>query len=373
MTSAAPDLSKIDFPCANCGALQHYAPGTYVLRCPYCNHETPIPESIAAIHENDFRKALARLAEAQQAGQKDIEPDAIHCRACAASFVFDEDIHAGSCPYCGTSVVLGTEHKTFKPKSLLPFKIEEAQAKQQFRKWLKGLWFAPGDLKKYAHDDTRLSGVYVPYWTYDSDSTTQYHGERGDRYQVPVQYTVLVKGRSVVRTRMATKIKWSRVEGVVSRYFDDVLIGASVSLPRRITDALGPWSLEGLVPYQQHYLSGFSSQIYQVELDEGFEHARQVMDQVIRQDIARDIGGDAQRIHRLTTQHDRTTFKHLLLPVWTAGFRFRDKEYIFLVNGVSGKVKGDRPYSKLKIFFAVLTSLVLLGLLLLGQGYVENY
>ena len=373
MTSAAPDLSKIDFPCANCGALQHYAPGTDALRCPYCDHETRIPKLATPINEHDFRQALARLAEARRTQPEDIEPNTIHCRACAASFVFDEDIHAGRCPYCATPVVLGTEHKTFKPKSLLPFKIEEAQAKQQFRKWLKGLWFAPGGLKKYAHDDTRLRGVYVPYWTYDSDTTTQYHGQRGDYYQVPVRYTVVVKGRSVVRTRTVTKIKWTSVQGVVTRYFDDVLIGASVSLPRRITDALEPWHLDGLVPYQQQYLSGFSSQVYQVELDEGFDHARGVMDQVIRQDIARDIGGDVQRIHSLQTQHHNTTFKHLLLPVWTAGFRFKDKEYIFLVNGVTGKVKGDRPYSKWKIFFAVLLGLVLLGMLLLGQGYVENY
>ncbi len=267
---------------------------------------------------------------------------------------------------------MGTEFKSFRPKSLLPFSIDERQAKDRFREWIGSRWFAPGGLKKYARDETKLRGIYVPYWTYDSDTTTHYEGERGDHYQVPVQYTTIVKGRSVTRTRMVTKIRWTRVDGSVSRFFDDILVGASQSLPRRITDALEPWDIDQLTPYQEQYLSGFSSQVYQVEIDEGFERARQIMAQVIRQDMSRDIGGDAQRIHRMQTRHRNTVFKHLLLPVWTAGFRYRDREYIFVVNGRTGKVKGERPYSKWKVFLTVAAGVLVVGILVLyGQGYIE--
>ena len=37
---------------------------------------------------------------------------------------------------------------------------------------------------------------------------------------------------------------------------------------------------------------------------------------------------------------------------WTAGFQFRDKTYLFVVNGRTGKVRGERPYSVIKIALA---------------------
>ncbi len=365
MKKAPGRTSQLQFPCANCGALQLYAPGTDLLRCPYCRHETPIPDSDLVIEEYSFRDALRKLNKARPLeGAAANTTQIVNCEACGASFAFDQDVHSGLCPYCSTPVVLGTEHKTFKPKSLLPFRITEEQAKQEFRRWLQRLWFAPGRLAKLARGDNRLNGVYVPYWTYDSDTDTRYRGERGKYYQVRERYTSYVKGRRVMRTRTVTKVRWTPVQGTVSRFFDDVLVGAARTLPRKITDRIAPWDLDGLLPYQEEYLSGFASQIYQVELDEGFDRAREIMDQVIRSDVARDIGGDAQRIHALDTRHRDTKFKHLLLPVWSAGFHYRDKDYVFVVNGRTGKVAGERPYSGWKILFTgLLAAAMIAGIL----------
>ena len=174
--------------------------------------------------------------------------------------------------------------------------------------------------------------MYVPYWTYDSATRSRYTGQRGTIYHVPQTYTTTVNGRRVTRTRMVQKVRWTPAAGNVSRFFDDVLVGASRSLPRKITDRLAPWDLENLVAYDDRYLSGFRSEAYQVGLDEGFKTAVEIMDSVIRQDVARDIGGDLQRITSLDTRHSDTTFKHLLLPVWSAAFRFRSKVYRFVVN-----------------------------------------
>jgi len=85
------------------------------------------------------------------------------------------------------------------------------------------------------------------------------------------------------------------------------------------------------------------------------------MDRIIRSDVARSIGGDKQRITQLNTQHSQTTFKHVLLPLWSAAFQFRDKTYRFVVNGRSGKIRGERPYSPAKIAMAVLAGMLLLG------------
>ena len=140
-----------------------------------------------------------------------------------------------------------------------------------------------------------------------------------------------------------------------------MLIGASKSLPRKILDALQPWDLDQLIPYDEDYLSGFRSEYYQVDLDEGFDYAKQVMDGVIYRDIAFDIGGDHQRIYQVRTRHSGTTYKHCLLPVWSAAFRYRNKAYRFVINGRTGEVQGERPYSWWKIAFATLAALLLVA------------
>jgi hypothetical protein len=101
--------------------------------------------------------------------------------------------------------------------------------------------------------------MYVPYWTYDADTTTSYRGERGDDYQVQESYRTVENGEEVERTRTVTKTRWTSASGVVSRFFDDVLVLASRSLPHAVTERLEPWDLANLTPYQEAYLSGFRS------------------------------------------------------------------------------------------------------------------
>jgi hypothetical protein len=83
---------------------------------------------------------------------------------------------------------------------------------------------------------------------------------------------------------------------------------------------------------------------------------------VIRSDVRRDIGGDQQRVDDVETDWSAETFKHVLLPVWTAAYKFRGKSFRFVVNGQTGTVRGERPWSWVKIAFAVLAVAVLAGL-----------
>ena len=116
-----------------------------------------------------------------------------------------------------------------------------------------------------------------------------------------------------------------------------------------------------MVPFNEAYLSGFESEVYQVRLDDGFNRAVRIMDATIRGDIAIDIGGDLQRIHHLDTHHDKITYKHILLPIWSSAFTFGSKTFRFVVNGQTGKVQGERPYSPWKIMAAVIAALVVIG------------
>lgn len=364
-------LTEKRFPCAQCGAVLNYAIGTHSLECDYCGHRNAIEKSNERIAELDLHDALRQLQQAS--GVALSQEKSLSCPNCAAHFELDAHIHAGECPFCGTDVVTETSQaKSIKPKGLLPFHISADEARQSYKKWLKKRWFAPSELKKYARDDAKLNGVYIPYWTYDSDTVTAYQGQRGEVYYVSQRYTTTINGRRVTRTRKVPKVRWYPANGRTSRHFDDVLVGATKTLPRKITDWLAPWDLQNLQPYREDYLAGFSSEVYQVNLDEGFSIAQTTMDKVIRGDVRRAIGGDQQRIHRVSTRHSDTTFKHVLLPLWTAGFQFRGKTYRFVVNGRTGKVRGERPYSVVKIALAGIaaTALVVASLVVLegSQG-----
>jgi hypothetical protein len=236
---------------------------------------------------------------------------------------------------------------------LLPFSLDEKDARSAMTNWLGKLWFAPNGLQDYARKGRKMTGIYVPYWTFDADTKSSYRGEHG---------TVYYETRRVVRngkseTVRVAKVRWRPASGRVARFFDDVLVLASHSLPKKYTDALEPWDLSELEPYHPEYLAGFRAEAYSVELDDGYDEARTYMDRIIMRDVKFDIGGDRQRVHNIETQISDVTFKHILLPVWLAAYKYRGKSYRFVVNGRTGAVQGERPWSGWKIAFAVILGL----------------
>ena len=338
------------FKCGSCGAQLEFKPGANVQQCPYCSHENPIPKSEGDIKELDFHQFLGKLSDQEEVE----EQQTIKCLECAAEMTADPNVTAQACAFCGSPIVTSAgSRKQIKPRSLLPFKVTRREVNEKFQGWIKKLWFAPSDLKRIARQESKISGMYVPYWTYDSDTTSFYRGQRGEHYWVTQSYTTTVNGKSVRRTRRVRKTRWYSVSGTVWESFNDVLVLASRSLPRKYTEKLEPWDLGNLETYQDEYLSGFRAESYQVGLEEGFENARGIMDKQIRALIRRDIGGDEQRISSVNTQHDNITFKHVLLPIWISAYRYKKEVYRFLVNGRTGELQGERPWSWIKIALTV--------------------
>ncbi|MEM8950614.1 MAG: primosomal protein N' (replication factor Y) - superfamily II helicase [Pseudomonadota bacterium] len=357
------------FPCPKCGAVLRYLPGTDQLHCDHCSYRSRIEPSGKPIEELDYDHAVDALR--RQAPEE--VRSTVKCTGCAAEFDFDQHIHADDCPYCGSAIVAGTEdHKLIKPQALVAFVLDEKESKERLRRWLSSLWFAPSGVKKYARGEGKLTGVYVPYWTYDADTASSYVGQRGIVYHERQTFVVRDrKGRRVRQQRMVPKMRWSPARGRVRRRFDDVLILASHTLPHELTSDLTPWLQEHLVPYQEEYLAGFRSETYQLDLESGFREATAEMAQVIRRDVRHDIGGDSQRIHDIQTRYGDISFKHILLPVWVASYRYGGKAYQFVVNGQTGEVQGERPYSWIKIGAAVVIALILAVIFLIIAGNAD--
>jgi len=346
------------YPCENCGAQLRFAPGTTEVTCEHCGHVQAIPQDevdAAAAHQEIDYAAVARGLTRNVEYE---EHRVTNCPNCGAQIEFSDTTQATTCPFCDTPVVTDTgTNRQIKPQGLIPFQLDEKTARAAMTEWLGRLWFAPNGLQEYARKGRAMNGIYVPYWTFDAQTATDYRGQRGDHYYET--QTVMRNGkRETVQVR---KTRWRAVRGHVSRFFDDVLVLASRSLPKRYTDALEPWDLNALVTYQPQYLSGFNAEGYQVELEEGLVQAREIMDRVIVQDIRRDIGGDEQQISAKDTRISDVTFKHVLLPVWLAAYKYHDKTYRFVVNAQTGKVQGERPYSAIKIAIAVVLGLIVAG------------
>lgn len=342
------------FPCDQCGADLRFDPGNDRLICDHCGNTDNLsggPWQGSTLQELDFRAAVAGDMPETEIEETRV----VACPNCGAQTEFDEAVHAAECPFCATPVVTDTGlHRHIKPKGLLPFVLDEGGARTTMTDWLGSLWFAPNGLQEFARKGRTLSGIYVPYWTFDADTKSKYSGQRGTHYYETK--TVVPDGkRQQVRVR---KTRWRAASGRVARFFDDVLVLGSRSLPKRYTDALEPWDLSAMEPYQPEYLAGFRAEGYSVALEDAFTEARDHMDRVIHRDVKFDIGGDAQRVSSVDTKIGTLTFKHVLLPVWLAAYKYRGKTYRFVVNGQTGRVQGERPYSAFKIAVAVFVGLI---------------
>ena len=361
-------MAQTDLPCANCGAQLTFSPGDQMLVCPSCGAENELPPVAEgpwggeAIRELDYDAALANML-----APKDVEEtQTLACPSCGAEVSFDTSVLADQCPFCATSLAKEAthSHKHPKPQAVLPFALREHEARSKLKDWLGGLWFAPSGLKKYAESGRPVAGVYVPHYTYDAHGSARYQGARGDAYYVTRTRTVMVDGKPQQQTYQERRIRWTPVAGHVRRFFDDVLVPAS--------DTLGPtadraeaggrsWDLAALEPYRTEFLAGFRAEAPAVALDEGFGRAERTMEAILRRDVRFDIGGDEQRITHLSARYDSVTFKHILLPVWLAAYRWKNKPFRVVINGRTGAVSGERPYSVWKIALAVLLAAVLIA------------
>lgn len=345
------------FPCESCGADLVFNIGQQVLKCPFCGHEKQIEiADDAVIAEQDFHAMLERLKDVREK-KLDAQPEhsEVRCSSCGANVVFAGTLTSSECPYCGSPIQRENVHTAtwrVPVDGVLPFMVDHKTASTKLKEWVASRWFAPNEFKKRGADG-KFEGVYLPYWTYDSLTFNAYRGERGDHY-----YVTVGSGKD---QRQERRTRWSSASGRFQKFFDDVLICALRGMPEKYIRALEPWPHEKCIPFTQQVLAGHFARTYEVELEEGFALAKKIMESAIHSESRRRIGGDEQRVHSINSRFDAITFKHLLLPLWLLVYRYHDKSYRVFINAGTGEVQGERPYSWVKILFAVLGALVVVG------------
>lgn len=346
------------FPCPGCGGGMVFNAENQSLTCSYCGNVINITdEEYTVVREYPIESAK-EMASIDWGGQTVV----IHCDSCGAETIIQANQLTTECAFCSSVHIRPQEQgEVLSPETLIPFKIDKRNAISKFKAWLKKRWLAPGNLKTLAREE-KMSGVYIPFWTYDADTDSFYTAERGTYYYVTeTVYVTDSNGKRSPQQKRVRKTRWSYTSGAFRHFFDDVLVCASQTDGKNLIKRLEPFHLKDLVSYRNEYLSGFMAEKYSIGLEQGFIEAKSIIRSSLHKMIQNQIVADEVRNLRIQTSYSNVTFKHILLPIWISAYRYKDKIYKFLVNGQTGVVKGQAPVSAIKVAMLILAGLIIAG------------
>ena len=308
---------------------------------------SPVPFQVAPAHAATA-PLLVDDFEGTEVKKRGDAPKVFHCDNCGAEVSFGGETVSAACPFCGSEHVVERrgDPDRIVPESVLPFSVSVDVARAHWKTWIGKGWFRPNALKQLAALEA-LKGVYVPFRTYDSRTWSRWTAMAG------YTYTVTVGKTTVVRTR------WVPASGERRDFYDDVLICSSKGVDLALLEKTYPYALKQSQPYHSEYLSGWGAEEYAIDLKDGWGKALVKVNEDQRRKCSGDVPGDTQMDLRVWTQHADVTWKHMLLPVWIAAYRFHEKHYTFLVNGQTGKVAGRAPVSFVKVAIAVVVGAAL--------------
>jgi predicted RNA-binding Zn-ribbon protein involved in translation (DUF1610 family) len=344
------------YPCSACGGQLEFHAGKQRLRCPHCGNVQDIVEAPpAAGPEHDFATAVAAMkARATTAPSLAGEKEVV-CQSCGGHTTFTGTLTATRCPYCATPIQRDDVHAApdrLPVDGVVPFGVDERQARAALEKWVNSRRFAPSEFKRYRRTGS-FASVYAAYFTYDADTVTSYHGQRGDEYKVTVG--------SGDKQRTETRVRWTPVAGTVANDFDDICVLANDGFDAAKVRALEPWPTQTARPYSAEYVAGHLCRTYDRDVEQCFGEAERRMASEIDSTIRRDIGGDRQQIDAKDTRAHSLTFRHLLLPIWLLTVIYGGRPFQVFINGITGEVQGQRPWSRAKVLAAIAVAVILLA------------
>jgi DNA-directed RNA polymerase subunit RPC12/RpoP len=343
--------------CPGCGATVEYDPGTRGMLCKFCGYRKtlPAPEDGESISEIDFDQA-----ETTESFNWGVEKKVVICKNCAGEEIYDALETAAVCSFCGsTNVMPAADEKSMAPGGVCPFTVPVDKAGGLFSKWLGKKIFTPKKAKLQARPEA-FKGVYLPYWTFDTMTTSPFSGRAG--------YDKMVKRGD--QTVMETD--WRRVSGVYQESFNDYTVVGTNKNENSLVGRAEPFDFTKLVPYRPELMAGFGAERYSVGLKDAWVKAQEGIRSILYGKISQYICS-AWRANRsdsiaFSTNFSKVTFKYILLPVWLSSFTYNGKLYQFVVNGQTGKVGGKAPVSALRVIIAIIIVLAIFGLL----GYLMS-
>ena len=352
----------LHLPCPSCGSHLVYSAEKKKISCAYCGYLEEVNPANDQVVERSLAEAVNSVAEFVP---EEIDKKVCKCDNCGARFMVESNVPKVSCGFCGSKKVNveAFDHQFVKPVGIIPFYISRVEATKLFEKWIKKGLFHPTKLKKLASMEN-LHGVYIPFWTYDAHTEAQWSGEAGHYYHDTVRMNV----NGQMKTQQVQKIRWQYRSGSLKHFFDDVLVVASGGLEQKDISKVLPYRLEEVVNFDPRLMIGWEAEVYELQVDQGYQRADRIMDDRLRNMCSAQLGGDTQRnLHVHSNKHSQT-FKHIILPLWISSYKYQNKVYHFFINGQTGRVSGKKPLSWVKIAFVIL----LFILFIVGVWYLRE-
>lgn len=325
------------YKCPNCGGTVIFDSQTQKMKCEYCLTEFDV--EALKFHDENLRNMAQQdnMEWEETAGTEwqDGETDGLRtyiCKSCGAQIVGDENMAATSCPYCNNPVVImGQFAGSLKPDYIIPFKLDKNAAKEALKKHYQGKRLLPKVFKDENHID-EIKGIYVPFWLFDADADAdiQYRATRV-RHWSDSRYNY-------------TETKYYSVNRGGSVGFQRVPVDGSSKMPDDLMESIEPFDFSGAVDFQTAYLSGYLADKYDVDADQSQQRANQRIKTSTEQAFASTVNGyTSVKTESSNISLKNSKAKYALYPVWILNTTWKDKKYIFAMNGQTGKMVGDLP------------------------------
>ncbi len=340
-----------NYQCPACTGPLHYSAKTGKLACDYCGSSFEVAEIEALYAQKEAEAAAAKQAAdakadaaAAQSGGWDTsglnhdwgaEADSLkiyNCPSCGAELICDESTAATSCPYCGNpTVVPGQFSGALRPDFILPFRLTKDDAVQALRAHYKGKPFLPRSFTSANHIE-QIQGVYVPFWLFDGDAegSASYKASNTNVYETG-DYEI-------------TETRHYHVFRAGSLTFEKIPVDASSKMPDDHMDSIEPFDYAQLQPFSTAYLPGYLADKYDVTIDDSRDRAEERCRETLAQALRDTVTGYGICI----PEHEdialrRGRVHYALLPVWMLNTKWRGQDFLFAMNGQTGKLVGDLP------------------------------
>ena len=362
-----------NYQCPACTGPLHFVGGSGKLECEYCGASYDVAE-IEALYAEKEEKAAAAQQAAEETRQSAPSGDggawdtsslsedwgaegdgmrAYGCPSCGAELICDETTAATSCPYCGNpTVVPGQFSGQLRPDFIIPFKLSKEDAVRALKGHYKGKFFLPKSFTQENHVQG-IQGIYVPFWMFDGEA------EGDARYAATRSHTYRSGDYEITETEHYDIYR----AGSIS--FEKIPADASSKMPDDHMDSIEPYDYQELKPFSTAYLPGFLADKFDVTV----EQCRQRADQRCEGTLSATLRDTVTGYHTCTLIHDSVNLKrgkvhYALLPVWMLNTKWKGKDFLFAMNGQTGKLVGDLPVSWGRfwgLFAAIAVPLSVLG------------
>ncbi len=334
-----------EYECPACGGAMEFNPGSQKLKCPFCDSEFDVKDYVAN-HNSASTGESAESYQTEQEGAGEGTPMYIYsCGSCGGEILATESLGSMKCPFCSNNVVVHEKFNgAFKPDYIIPFAKTKEDAMQAYSGYVKSKKLLPKVFFEQNHID-EIKGVYVPFWLYSA--TQNYVGS----FEATKVRTWSDSNYNYTET------SFYDVERAGTESFRQVPVDGSKEMPDDLMESIEPFDLSKMVPFNMGYLAGFLANKYNVTAKEDRDRAVQRMTATTTANARNTIVGysSVRTASENCTTTDEST-KYALYPVYILNTTWKDGNYLFAMNGQTGKFVGNLPFSKgqaAKYFFPI--------------------